>query len=266
MKKKANTPDSIYKEQLQEIGAILRAARETRHLHLEDVADKTLIRSSLLSAIETGDLDNLPEPIYIRGLIRRYGDILNLDGETLASQFFAPAARIRRRSSWKETPAAQLRPLHLYAAYVVLMVAAVSGLSYVLRQTAPEASALPPLDPLATLQSEGAAQESSGAAETPTAEGAPANGPGTNHPIRVETTLTAQSWLRIVADGRTEFEGILQPGENRIWTANQALTVRAGNAGGVVVSYNDGQAEALGKPGMVAEITYSPAQTIGLAF
>lgn len=266
MKKKANTPETIYKEQLQEIGSILRSARETRLLHLEEIADKTLIRGSLIKAIEEGDLDSLPEPVYVRGLIRRYGDFLGLDGETLASQFFSPATRNRRRPSWKETPAAQLRPLHLYAAYVVLMVVAVSGLSYVLKQTAPEASGLPPLDPLAISQGE--------RASAPTGEndtGATANEPTgsaikSDHPIQVETTLTDQSWLRVVADGKTQFEGILQQGENRMWTADQQLTVRAGNAGGVVVSYNNGQAQALGKPGMVAEITYSPDQTVGLAF
>jgi hypothetical protein len=51
-------------------------------------------------------------------------------------------------------------------------------------------------------------------------------------PIQVEMTLTSQSWLRITADGDKEFEGILQPGETRLWTADQALTIRAGNAGG----------------------------------
>lgn len=265
MKKKANTLETIYREQLQEIGAILKAARETRLLHLEDIADKTLIRGSLLKAIEEGDLDSLPEPVYVRGLIRRYAEILGLDGETLASQFFSPAVRSRRRPSWKETPAAQLRPLHLYAAYVVLMVAAVSGLSYVLRQTAPEASGLPPLDPLAVSQSAQPATQPAGSESGAAPDGA-ASAPKSDRPIRVETTLTAQSWLRVVADGKTQFEGILQQGENRTWTAEQQLTVRAGNAGGVVVSYNEGQAQALGKPGMVAEITYSPDQTVGLAF
>ncbi len=79
-------------------------------------------------------------------------------------------------------------------------------------------------------------------------------------------TLTAQSWLRITSDGRTEFEGILQPGDSRLWTADQALTIRAGNAGAVMVSYNDKQAEALGQPGMVREITYSPVEAISLAW
>ncbi|HEY9762685.1 MAG TPA: RodZ domain-containing protein [Trichocoleus sp.] len=264
MKKTANTPDSIYKEQLKEIGALLKAARETQSLALEEVADKTLIRGTLLNAIETGDLDCLPEPIYTRGLIRRYADVMGLDGETLASQFFAPP-KVRRRTSWKDTPAAQLRPLHLYAAYVLLMVAAVSSLSYLLKQTAPETISLPPLEPLATTSQRTQPNQSApGMLEEPRKQSLEPE--AANSPIRVETTLTAQSWMRIVVDGKTAFEGILQQGDSRTWIAKQQLTIRAGNAGGVVVSYNEGQSQALGKPGMVAEVTYSPAQTIGLAF
>lgn len=263
MKKTANTPDSIYREQLKEIGTLLKSARETQSLVLEDVAEKTLIRGTLLNAIETGDLDSLPEPIYVRGLIRRYGEILGLDGETLASQFFAPP-KVWRRTSWKNTPAAQLRPLHLYAAYVLLMVAAVSSLSYLLKQTTPAASGLPPLDPLATTPQRQLSKSAPKRLEEPRKQSLEPE--AANSPIRVETTLTAQSWLRVVVDGNTAFEGILQQGDSRTWTANQQLTVRAGNAGGVVVSYNEGQSKTLGKPGMVAEITYSPTQTIGLAF
>lgn len=265
MKQKANSTENVYKVQLQEIGTILKTARETRQLYLEDIADEILIRGSLLNAIEAGELESLPEPVYVRGLIRRYADALGLDGETLASQFFEPVTRGRRRTSWKDSPAAQLRPLHLYAAYVLLMVAAVSGLSLVLRQTAPEATALPPLDPLALNPEQGSPSPSepgtilSTEAPTPDTQ-------GTDHPIRVETTLTAQSWLRIIADGQTQFEGILKEGENRVWTADQQLTIRAGNAGGVVVSYNEGQAKSLGRPGMVAEVTYASNQTVGLAF
>jgi cytoskeletal protein RodZ len=107
-------PNALYREQLSELGTLLRSARQQQDQSLEVMAEKTLIRPSLLAAIEQGDLDGLPEPVYIRGLLRRYGDALNLDGETLASQFFTPP-RIQR-PSWKETPAAQLRPLHLYGA------------------------------------------------------------------------------------------------------------------------------------------------------
>lgn len=250
-------PNAVYREQLLELGALLQTARQQQGQTLEVMAEETLIRPSLLAAIERGDLDGLPEPVYVRGLIRRYGDALHLDGETLASQFFTPA-RIQRRS-WQESPAAQLRPLHLYGAYFMVLVAAVSGLSYMLRQTAPEVTSLPPLNPLGELD---APATPAGSTLAP----APADPAEPKAPIKVKMTLTAQSWLRITSDGKTEFEGILQPGDTRLWIADQALTIRAGNAGGVMVSYNNKQAEALGQPGMVREITYSPGEAISLAW
>lgn len=250
-------PDALYREQLSELGTLLQTARQQQGLALEVMAAKTLIRPSLLAAIEQGDLDSLPEPVYIRGLIRRYGDVLQLDGETLASQFFTPPS-IQRRS-WQESPAAQLRPLHLYGAYFALLLAAVGGLSYVLRQTAPEATMLPPLAPLSEVET---ATVNSAPDDSTTALAPEADDP--QAPITVRMTLTGQSWIRITSDGKTEFEGILQSGDTRLWLADQALTIRAGNAGGVMVSYNNEQAEALGQPGMVREVTYSPGEVISL--
>ncbi|WP_187329385.1 helix-turn-helix domain-containing protein [Halomicronema hongdechloris] len=264
MKHKQPQLETIYREQLLEIGEILRQTREAQHQSLEHLAGQTLIRAKVLSSLETADLEELPEPVYIRGLIRRYGNALGLDGETLASQFFTPAT-LRRRVSWKESPAAQLRPLHLYVAYILLMVVAISGLSYVLKRTAPTTSQLPALEPLAPN-----ATEPQSPASTPTTMEPenPAASSQPDKPIRVEMTLTAQSWIRIIADGTTTFEGVLPEGEQRLWTADERLVIRAGNAGGVMVSYNDGSQETLGKPGMVTEVAFPPNldNPVSLAF
>ncbi|NJL46615.1 MAG: helix-turn-helix domain-containing protein [Leptolyngbyaceae cyanobacterium SM2_5_2] len=249
--------NALYREQLLELGTLLQTARQQQRQTLEAVASLTLIRPSLLAAIEQGDLDSLPEPVYIRGLIRRYGDALHLDGETLASQFFTPL-RVQRHS-WQESPAAQLRPLHLYAAYFIVLLTAVSGLSYLLKRTAPEATLLPPLNPLGSVETPLA---TTGA--NPLAPVAEAEASLPQSPIEVKMTLTAQSWLRITSDGNTKFEGIMQPGDTRLWTADKALTIRAGNAGGVIVSFNNSEAEALGQPGMVKEVTYSPDKMLSL--
>jgi cytoskeletal protein RodZ len=261
--KEAIDPTAVYREQLSELGTLLRNARMDQELSLEAIGSKILIRASLLQAIEQGDLDSLPEPVYIRGLIRRYGDALGLDGETLSSQFFTPL-KIRRRS-WKESPAAQLRPLHLYGAYFLVLMAAIGGLSYLLKRTAPEASALPPLEPLSQVETDRANQIRATTREGTSSLESASMPPESQAPIEVEMTLTSQSWLRITSDGNTEFEGILQPGETRSWTADEALTIRAGNAGGVLVSFNDGQAETLGQPGMVKEVTFAPNKVISLA-
>ncbi|MEO0540402.1 MAG: RodZ domain-containing protein [Cyanobacteria bacterium P01_A01_bin.105] len=251
-----------YREQLLVLGDMLRQARLAQGRSLQDVAHTTLIRQPLLVALETASMDELPEPVYVRGLLRRYGDTLGLDGATLASQYFARPVSRRPRPAWSVgLPQPQLRPYHLYGAYVLLIAVSVSGLSYLLQRTTPEAAAPPILDPAAVEQLMPEQAEPQPPSE-PEAEPAPPL--PLDSPVVIQMELTEQSWVRIVADGQTEFEGILQQGDSRSLSAEQSITIRAGNAGGVVVSYNANDPEAMGKPGMVAERTFSPDETISM--
>ncbi len=77
-----------------------------------------------------------------------------------------------------------------------------------------------------------------------------------NLPLKVSITVKSPSWVRIVADGKTEFEGILQEGDRRTWEAKEQLTIRAGNAGGVLLAYNEQKAEEMGAPSEVKEKTF----------
>jgi cytoskeletal protein RodZ len=260
MKRKAQTPEQQQREQLLPIGRLLSQARQEQGVSLEALSQVTLIRPALLRAIELAELSELPEPVYTRGLIRRYADALHLDGETLSSQFFTKPA-LAKNSSWKDSPAAQLRPLHLYAAYVLLIVASVSGLSIVARRAAPDAAAPPILDPAAVEQ---LMPRQSKAPVQPVVASDAKPKVDANTPIVLEVQFKEQSWVRVVTDGSTTFEGILQQGDERAWSAKQSLTIRAGNAGGVLVSYNQGESEVLGEPGTVAERTFKPAETISM--
>ena len=74
-------------EQLQKIGSYLRQLRQDQGLSLDFVANQTFIRPVLLQAIETGRYEDLPQPIFIQGFIRRYADSLGIDGKTLSQEF-----------------------------------------------------------------------------------------------------------------------------------------------------------------------------------
>jgi hypothetical protein len=65
--------------------------------------------------------------------------------------------------------------------------------------------------------------------------------------------VMSDSWLRVVVDGKTQFEGVLAKGNNRTWEGQKNLKVRLGNAGGVILTYNDQLIGPIGKPGQVAE-------------
>lgn len=246
-------------EKLEELGSRLRQHRTEQSIALEEVAAKTRIQARLLNAIEEGRLDRLPEPVYIQGFIKRFADALGLNGAELASAFPAGSGIQYMKPSWRHLSAAQLRPIHLYVLYVLLVVGAVSGLSFLVSRSAvqvvdiedyPEPTEqlpAPSPSPEANAQSESEAGQTVVEAE--------AQEP--NKPVEVGVTLKAQSWLRITADGKTEFEGVLPEGTQQTWVADEKLIVRAGNAGGVMVEFNDESAKQMGAPGAVEELTFA---------
>ncbi|NJL86371.1 MAG: DUF4115 domain-containing protein [Leptolyngbyaceae cyanobacterium SM1_1_3] len=138
-----------------------------------------------------------------------------------------------------------------------MMIAAVSGLSYVLQRTTPEAANLPALDPLGEAKEPQSANSSVQPSADTAAPATPKAAEVLETGVRVKVVLISQSWMRVVVDGETQFEGIMKEGESQQWKADEQLTVRAGNAGGVLVAHNGKQAEKLGEPGAVAEVTFS---------
>ncbi|MBT9313644.1 helix-turn-helix domain-containing protein [Leptothoe kymatousa] len=253
MKRQGYTSNS-QQEQLLALGTVLRDARESSGQSLDELAAKVLVRPRLLLALEEAYTHELPEPIYVRGIIRRYGDALGLDGETLARNYVAPQSVKGGSGGWSQE-SVQLRPYHLYGAYVALIAISVSGLSYLMQRAIPQNAAEPIIDPVAveqlTLQPKTPSPDKTIAAK-------PEEKPAPEAPIVISAEVVQQSWVRVTADGSQTYEGILQQGTERSWTAKESLTIRAGNAGGVVITYNQGKAEPMGKPGTVVEQTFKP--------
>ncbi|MEA5450839.1 helix-turn-helix domain-containing protein [Leptolyngbya sp. CCNP1308] len=78
---------AVQRASLQKLGAVLQQARQEQTLSLEDVYQRTFIQPYTLRAIETGNLQQLPEPFYIRAFIQKYASALGLEGATLAADF-----------------------------------------------------------------------------------------------------------------------------------------------------------------------------------
>lgn len=72
---------------MDELGHILREARDTRGLTLSEVQEQTRISQRYLEALEMGDYDLLPSPVHVRGFLRNYARFLNLDPEPLLERY-----------------------------------------------------------------------------------------------------------------------------------------------------------------------------------
>ena len=69
-------PDSFF-------GTVLQAARVERGLTLAQASAATRLRAAHLVAIESGELEGLPAPVYARGYVRTYARYLGLDPESV---------------------------------------------------------------------------------------------------------------------------------------------------------------------------------------
>ena len=67
------------KTPLQKVGDFLREARQGRSLSIEDLSSSLRIGQEQLIALEEGDENSLPERVFIRAMVRRIAEKLNLD-------------------------------------------------------------------------------------------------------------------------------------------------------------------------------------------
>lgn len=68
-------------------GARLRKAREARGMTAQEVAAHLHLHTRTIESLEADDFDNLPSPIYIRGYLRNYAKLLQLDGDALVTAY-----------------------------------------------------------------------------------------------------------------------------------------------------------------------------------
>ena len=78
-RKSGSFPVSNKKSALRTVGEFLREARQGRNLSVDDLSSSLRIGKEQLIALESGDESSLPEKVFIRAMVRRIAEKLNLD-------------------------------------------------------------------------------------------------------------------------------------------------------------------------------------------
>ncbi|MEA5601278.1 helix-turn-helix domain-containing protein [Nostoc sp. UHCC 0252] len=118
-------------EQLKEISTHLRQVRQEKSIRIEEIAAQTLIRAGVLQALEEERFEELPEPIFLQGFIRRYGDALGLDGDALSHTLISNVVR-QDSDNHKNSGNKPNTYISLVLTYILLLVAASAGLLHIL--------------------------------------------------------------------------------------------------------------------------------------
>ncbi|WP_218081894.1 helix-turn-helix domain-containing protein [Anthocerotibacter panamensis] len=256
-------------EQLEALGLLFVQARTSRNLSLETLSEQLRIPKHYLIAIEQAQGDRLPEPVYVRGFIRKYAQALGLESDLTILQFLKINAEATPSPKKSAPPSKrQVAPWVLWLGYGATVCVVVVALSAGLNTYFPQATVSPPaltqpaetsgpaVKPEAVAATQEVAQRSNPPG-SPTTSIAALPQPEVSSPVADSTqplnlavSLTADSWAMVEVDGKTEFKGTLVKGDSRQWQAQKKLKVRMGNPGGVVLTYNNQLLGPAGKSGV----------------
>jgi cytoskeleton protein RodZ len=236
------------------LGEEFRSAREARGLTLSDVAEQIHIRSVYLNAIENEDWKAIGAPVYVRGFIRTYARFLGLDGEDAVARFNeqAPPDRPAHAASAAVdfgSDRERSGPSWLAIGGGLVALILVAFVVYEYWQYAKGGTASVPVA-AASAAPQPAAVPAGSQSAAPSARPSASPAAAVHHQLAIR--LVQRSWLRVTVDGATKIEGIFPAGTARTF-AGSVAEVRAGNAGGVVVTVNGRSSGPMGKEGDVVE-------------
>lgn len=259
---------------MDSVGRILYEARTAKGLTLLDAENATSIRASYLDALEQDDYAKMPEEVFIKGIIRNYGNYLGLNGPELVDMYKAQRAGTvienvksqgirevenvkmnislkqhrsagsgvsayqgpsNKKSIAKQILAGALGVVVLVVGYFAMPKAMEFLHSNKEAEPAPAVAVIPA--PAETKQE--------------VAEVAPVV-----EKVVVEMTAHGDCWLEVSADDKSVFEGMLRAKDVKAFDANEKLVVKYGNVGVMEVKVNGEPVSMQGEQG-VAIKTYT---------
>ena len=253
------------------VGAILKEARLAKGISLADAEKGTSIRSRYLQAVENDEYDKTPGEVFLKGIIRNYGNFLGLNGPELVNEYKASAAgmaaeavrsqgirevdKVRLNIQLKEKrdigsgtgrfemPKLPMKQCLAGLAAVAVLAAGYfaipATINYFKNMPKEEAKQTEPVKPAAVALDK----------------------------VTVDLEAEGDCWLEASADGKELFAGILHAKESKHFEAKDKLIVKYGNIGVVRIKVNGEAVDLKGEHG-VAVKTYlrnAPAQPAAAA-
>ncbi len=264
---------------LATIGQKLKSAREAQGLTLAQVYERTKIPLNHLNSVEQGDSEELPEPVFIFGFIKRYAECIGLDGQVLADEYKSYVDQASGKSRKNNSNSV---PYYASSEYISKSKVKVSAPGYKLwifngiiimgvigmitwfinsqqndlanRQDASLnglRSATRGLAPVAPQPNQAGqpAQPGQPGATQPTTAPAPQD---TSQKLTLSASRHVWVEVKRMSNGDSVFTGYLEQGDRRDFEDPQGLIVRAGDGGSLSVE-QQGKIQAFGLNGKVSE-------------
>lgn len=254
-------------EGIKNVGTILREAREAKNLSVMEVEKAINVRSLYIIAIENEEFDKVPGDVFVRGIIRTYGNFLGLDGLEMVNLYRGSSAgEAARMAAIREVESVKMNiqlkekrdigagrggfsmpkiklPLREIAAGLIVLAIMAAGYF-----------AVPGI--INYMHSSPAVQEKTVVEQTqPKTEAfaVPLD------KVVVEMEATGDCWLEVNSDGQMVFSDMLYNKDKKVFEAKDKLIIKYGNIDVMKIIYNGKPVDITGQHGVVVS-TYTKTE------
>ena len=252
-------------ESEKSVGTILKEARLAKGLSIADAEQATSVRARYLEAVENDEYEKTPGEVFLKGIIRNYGNYLGLDGLELVKLYKAnhqgvaagninsagirEVEKVRLNIQLKEkrdigsgTGRFEMPQLPMKQIAAGLAVVVLLGIGYVaVPKVIDYFKNMPQVE-----QKQEEVQANASTAVKP---------PSILDKVQVEMEAKDSCWTEVTADGKEVFVGMLNAKDKRTFEAKDKIVVKYGNIGAMKLIVNGQPVDLKGEHG-VAVKTY----------
>jgi cytoskeleton protein RodZ len=247
----------------------LKAVRETRGLSLQAIFETTRVGLVNLTAVENGDFDRLPPPVYARNFIRKYARAVGIDEKPILDRYEKhleslkpPQEETEVRKPWPET-GRRYRFLFMSLAAVIAAGILVSAI-FLYDQGGKPPSPAPVVESPSPAQVIPVPVQTAAVPDAPAqitaSKSAPAPAPtgksilppaaaGKMYHLVIEAREL--TWIRITEDRNPSYQALLKPGDKIERMASDYFQLDIGNAGGINLTFQGKPLGSIGKQGQI---------------
>lgn len=233
------------------VGGALRDARLRLELSIEEVAGRTKFAPRQIEALEADNFADLPEPAFVRGFVRSYARLVQLDAAALVAALPLPAAPsaepVKRNESVPMPASGQPRWKKWLILEVLVVLALLAGFLLTRHSDTPPVLPAQPSEemapPAGTVSSPitlplPAESVSAPASAVTASSSVPAASAVANTEPQLKLMFDEKSWTE-VRDGNRKvlFSKVGTAGSEQAIAGTPPFTLVIGHASGVRVSY-----------------------------
>jgi cytoskeleton protein RodZ len=274
-------------------GDRLRREREMRGITLEEITESTKISRRHLEALEGEHFDQLPGAVFNKGFVRAYARFLGIDEDRAVADYAAasneqPEPEDKFPLEIHAAPDRDLNPRRSrlpLALAIAALVGVLVGYAFWIKskphatetadsahkppaavETPAKASAPTPVKASTPVAASAPVVEERVAATPPvkpqqqappSASATPAVKKQAEKAFFVFVKAKEDSWVSIVADGKSVMQRVLGADTHKKIKAGKVLILRTGNAGGIEVSFNGRSLGAIGNENEPRTLTFN---------